>query len=91
MHNFYLKYPRTPKSWNMLGNSLPVGPARQRTESPKIFPASAIEECDMRFFRRVPPCAVKTCAVRPVFAHVVGELQVADPSSWPGGHNRALC
>ena len=30
-------------------------------------------------------CAVKTCAVRPVFTHVVGELQAADPSSCPGG------
>ena len=35
-------------------------------------------------FRRVPPCAVKTCAVRPVFARVVGELQAADPSSVQG-------
>ena len=26
------------------------------------------------------PCAAKTCAVRPVFARVVGELQAADPS-----------
>ena len=26
------------------------------------------------------PCAVKTCAVRPVFARVVGELRAADPS-----------
>ena len=35
-------------------------------------------------FRRVPPCAVKTCAVRPVFARVVGELGAADPSNVPG-------
>ena len=34
--------------------------------------------------RRVPPCAVKTCAVRPVFARVVGEMQVADPSNVQG-------
>ena len=33
---------------------------------------------------RVPPCAVKTCAVRPVFARVVGELQAADPSNVQG-------
>ena len=31
--------------------------------------------------RRVTPCAVKTCAVRPVFARVVGELRAADPSN----------
>ena len=29
----------------------------------------------------MPPCAVKTCAVRPVFALVVGELRAADPSN----------
>ena len=34
--------------------------------------------------RRVPPCAVKTCAVRPVFARVVGELRAADPSNLQG-------
>ena len=34
--------------------------------------------------RRVPPCAVKTCAVRPVFARVVGELRAADPSNVHG-------
>ena len=34
--------------------------------------------------RRVPPCAVKTCAVRPVFARVVGELRAADPSNVQG-------
>ena len=28
--------------------------------------------------RCVPPCAVKTCAVRPGFARVVGELRAAD-------------
>ena len=32
--------------------------------------------------RRVPPCAVKTCAVRPVFARVVGKLRAADPSNF---------
>ena len=26
------------------------------------------------------PCAVKTCAVRPVVARVVGQLRAADPS-----------
>ena len=36
------------------------------------------------FVRRVPPCAVKTCAVRPVFARVVGELRAADPSNVQG-------
>ena len=35
-------------------------------------------------YRRVPPCAVKTCAVRPVFARVVGELRAADPSNVQG-------
>ena len=34
--------------------------------------------------RRVPPCAVKACAVRPVFARVVGELRAADPSHVQG-------
>ena len=37
-----------------------------------------------RFFRRVPPCTVKTCDVRPVFARVVGELRAADPSNVQG-------
>ena len=31
-----------------------------------------------------PPCAVKTCVVRPVFARVVGELRAADPSNIQG-------
>ena len=35
-------------------------------------------------YRRVNPCAVKTCAVRPVFARVVGELRAADPSNVQG-------
>ena len=35
-------------------------------------------------YQRVPPCAVKTCAVRPVFARVVGELRAADPSNVHG-------
>ena len=33
--------------------------------------------------RGVPPCAVRTCAVRPVFARVVGELRAANPSKRP--------
>ena len=33
MHIFYLKYSRTPKYGNMLGNSLPVGPAQGTTEN----------------------------------------------------------
>ena len=32
----------------------------------------------------MPPCAVKTCAVRPVFARVVGELRAAGPSNIQG-------
>ena len=32
----------------------------------------------------MPPCAVKTCAVLPVFARVVGELRAADPSNVHG-------
>ena len=32
----------------------------------------------------MPPCSVKTCAVRPVFAQVVGELWAADPSNAQG-------
>ena len=31
----------------------------------------------------MPPCAVKTCAVRPVFALVVGELRAPHPSKCP--------
>ena len=27
----------------------------------------------------MPPCVAKTCAVRPVFARVAGELRAADP------------
>ena len=38
------------------------------------------------FGRHVPPCAVKTCAVHPVFAWVVGELRAADPSKCPSAH-----
>ena len=32
----------------------------------------------------MPPCAVKTCAVRPVFARALGELRAADPSNVQG-------
>ena len=32
----------------------------------------------------MPPCAVKTCAVHPVFAGVVGELRAADLSNFQG-------
>ena len=31
-----------------------------------------------------PPCAVKTCAVRPVFARVLGDLRAADSSNVQG-------
>ena len=41
---------------------------------------SILEVCN----RRVPPCAVKTCVVRPVFARVVGELWTADPNNVQG-------
>ena len=34
--------------------------------------------------RRVPSCAVKTCAARSVFALVVGELWAADPMNVQG-------
>ena len=33
MHIFYLKYSGTPKYGNMLGSSLPVGPAQETTEN----------------------------------------------------------
>ena len=36
------------------------------------------------FPRRVPPCAVKTCAERPVFARAWGELRAADRSDVQG-------
>ena len=33
----------------------------------------------------MPPCAVKTCAVRPVFARAVGELQGSRSKQMPTG------
>ena len=57
-------------------------PGRWNSLAPKfdqIFPIR-----DFKFkakSRRVPPCAVKTCALRPVFARVVGELWAAHPSN----------
>ena len=42
-------------------------------------------------FRRVPPCAVKTCAVRPVFAWMLGELRAADPSNVQGPVKQNAC
>ena len=36
----------------------------------------------------VPSCAVKTCAVRPVFTRVVRELRAADPSKCPRAHKQ---
>ena len=38
------------------------------------------------FLGRMPACAVKICAVRPVFARVVGELRAADPGKCPRAH-----
>ena len=35
---------------------------------------------------RAPPCAVKTCAVRPVLVRVVEELRAADPGKCPRAH-----
>ena len=72
--------------------------ARGLRQTKKIAPESSPEHSEHKIlgaqfrcgtfsvphFRRVPPCAVKTCAVRPVFARVVGELWVADPSSVQG-------
>ena len=37
-------------------------------------------------FRCVLPRAEEICAVHPVFARVVGELQAADPSKCPRAH-----
>ena len=45
---------------------------------------SAAKRSQDSFF--VPPCAVKTCAVRPVFVWVVGELRAANPSKCPRAH-----
>ena len=42
--------------------------------------------CAGSYFWRVPPCAVKTCAVRPVLARVVWGFQGADPSKCPRAH-----
>ena len=47
-------------------------------------PVSLLSTVLFPYFRRVTPCAVKTCAVRPVFARVVGELRAADPSNVQG-------
>ena len=41
-------------------------------------------EFGVGFCRRVPPLCCKTCAVRPVFARMVGELRAADPSNVQG-------
>ena len=38
-------------------------------------------------FRRVPPCVAETCALRPVFARVVGELRAADASKCLRGYD----
>ena len=56
--------------------------------APKIFdPELRQSGFGLNFwFRRVPPCAVQTCAVRPGFAPVVGELQAANPSKCPRAH-----
>ena len=43
MHMFNLKYSGTPKHGNMLGISLPVGPAQQTTKYPKIIWLSTIK------------------------------------------------
>ena len=42
--------------------------------------------CSEPKFGVSPPCAVKTCAVRPVFAPVVGELRAPHPSKCPRAH-----
>ena len=45
MHIFYLKYFLGPKYGNMLGNSLPIGPAQLTTETYlKLFGLSTIKE-----------------------------------------------
>ena len=61
------------------------------TYSGRIRPRQGTEICNFGALspldfenRRVPPCAVKTCAVRPVFARMVGELRAADPSNVQG-------
>ena len=40
--------------------------------------------------RRVPPCAVKACAVHPVFARVVRKLGAVDPRIRSKGHERKI-
>ena len=42
------------------------------------FPENDITRIHLRFNRCVPPLCCKTCAVRPVFARVVGKLGTAD-------------
>ena len=57
----------------------------------KKFPAVRViarqlrdQNCLAAILRRVSPCAVKTCAVRPVLARALGELRAAGPSNVQG-------
>ena len=49
-----------------------------------LLSLSLSHSLSLPLYRRLPPCAVKTCAVRPVFARLVGKLQAADPSNVQG-------
>ena len=44
---------------------------------------SVILVCVQRYNRRVPPCVVQTCAVRPILARVLGNLWTATSSKCP--------
>ena len=49
LHIFYLKYSGIPKHGNMLGNSLPVGPANKQQMIPKIFGLVTTKQSVMHF------------------------------------------
>ena len=51
-----------------------------------FYHASRDKWCGRHVNWRGPPCVSKSCAVRPVFARVAGELWAADPSKNQIGH-----
>ena len=62
----------------------PPQPAQDKTN--RGFSVSAIFIVWNSACAPTPPPAVKTCAERPVFARVVGELRAANPSKCPRAH-----
>ena len=76
-----------PSSLNLrlqrLGRSLNIksqgGPVRFGLVTIRAWDGSSGSGFRLRRFLCVTPCAAKTCAVRPVFARMVGKLGAADP------------